>query len=82
MAVYIIIPILLGLIPASIASKKGGSFFTWWVFGALLWIVALPMAIVLKDKRYGECPFCKEDVRFGATACPHCQRELGPGVAA
>lgn len=29
-------------------AHKGHSFWTWWIFGALLFIVALPMAIVLK----------------------------------
>lgn len=41
---------LLGLIPAAIASKKGRSFGLWWFFGAMLLIVALPMAILMKSK--------------------------------
>ena len=35
----------LGLIPAAIASRKGRSFFDWWVFGAGLFPVALYMAL-------------------------------------
>jgi len=39
--------VLLGLIPAYIAWKKGYWFFAWWIFGALLWIVALPWSIAV-----------------------------------
>lgn len=46
----LIIAVLIGLIPAAIASKKGRSFGTWWFFGAMLFIVALPMALMMKPK--------------------------------
>lgn len=46
----LIVAVLLGLIPAAIASKKGRSFATWWFFGAMLFIVALPMALMMKPK--------------------------------
>jgi len=46
----LIFAVLLGLIPAAIASKKGRSFSTWWFFGALLFIVALPMALMMKSE--------------------------------
>jgi hypothetical protein len=41
----------LGLIPATIAKRKGWSFFGWWCYGFLLWIVALPHALFLKPNR-------------------------------
>jgi len=41
---------LLGLIPAYIAHQKGRQFFDWWFFGAFLFPVALPAAIMLKSK--------------------------------
>jgi cytochrome c-type biogenesis protein len=41
---------LLGLIPATIARKKGRDFYTWWFFGAGLFPVALPLAIFLKPE--------------------------------
>ena len=37
--------VIIGLIPAAIAENKGHSFGTWWVFGAALFIVALPLSI-------------------------------------
>ena len=73
----IILGILIGLIPAAIANSKGHSFFGWWVFGALLFIVALPWAIVLKDaNRSRTCPFCAEKIMAQAIVCPHCQKDL------
>lgn len=42
--------VLLGLIPAYVAHKKGRSFFTWWFFGASLFPIALPMAFLLKPE--------------------------------
>jgi hypothetical protein len=47
---FLIVAALLGLIPGAIASKKGRSFGLWWFFGAMLFIVALPMAILMKPK--------------------------------
>jgi hypothetical protein len=45
-----IFAVLLGLIPAAIASHKGRSFGVWWAYGTLLFIVVLPMALLMKPK--------------------------------
>lgn len=50
----LIIIVLLGLIPATIASKKGKSFWIWWFFGMALFIVALPMALIMKSDQEKE----------------------------
>jgi hypothetical protein len=73
----LIIAVLIGLIPAAIASSKGHSFVLWWIYGAALFIVALPHSLMLSaggSKR--KCPFCAETVRLEAIVCPHCQRDL------
>ena len=44
----LLLAVVLGLIPASIARSKGRSFFGFWLYGALLFIVALPHAILAK----------------------------------
>lgn len=44
----LIIAVVLGLITGFIASRKGRSFLLWWFYGAMLFIVALPMAIFMK----------------------------------
>ncbi|MGE5223819.1 MAG: cytochrome c biogenesis protein CcdA, partial [Omnitrophica WOR_2 bacterium] len=46
----LLILLLLGLIPAFIAYKKGRNFFDWWFFGTSLFIIALPMALFLKTE--------------------------------
>ncbi|MBE8596870.1 hypothetical protein [Xenorhabdus sp. BG5] len=40
---------LIGLIPAALANAKGRNFFGWWVYGTLLFIVALIHAFLLKN---------------------------------
>jgi hypothetical protein len=37
----------LGLVPAAIARKKGRPFLAWWVYGTLLFIIALPHALLM-----------------------------------
>ena len=41
----------LALLPAWIAQRKGRSFTRFYVFGFLLFIVALPVALLIKDTR-------------------------------
>lgn len=83
----LIIAIIIGVIPAAIASGKGRSFIGWWLYGALLFIVALPHAIVTKpnqatlDRRmlkngYKQCPHCDEWIRPDARVCPKCGRDV------
>lgn len=43
----LIVAVLLGVVPAVIAAKKGRNFFGWWLFGPVLFIVALPVAILI-----------------------------------
>ena len=71
----LILAAILGLIPAVIAARKGQSFIAFWIFGALLLIVALPVALLMKDRR-PKCPECAEVVQPEAKRCPHCQAEI------
>ena len=38
----LILAVLIGVIPAFIAQSKGPDFVVWWIYGATLFIVALP----------------------------------------
>ncbi|MDP9226836.1 MAG: hypothetical protein M3P18_23935 [Actinomycetota bacterium] len=73
-AAFLLLPFL-ALVPAFIARQKNQGFWTYYVFGLLLWIVAVPVALLIKDKRR-HCPFCIEAIDDDARACPHCRRAL------
>lgn len=46
----------LGLIPANIAKKKGYSFGLWWLYGWLLFIVAIIHVSLIPDKTQEQSP--------------------------
>lgn len=80
----IVIALFLGFIPASIASSKGRNGVLWYIYGVLLFIVALFHAILLKpdvaaaDAKIvatGDmkaCPMCAELVKRAALVCRYC----------
>jgi hypothetical protein len=80
--------VLLGLIPAAIAQRKARSFMAWWVYGALLFIIALPHALLIRPNAQeierrkidgGDlCPHCAEPIKLEVNICNHCGREVPP----
>ena len=83
---------LLGLITGAIAQKKGHSFVTWWAFGVLMFIVALPVALLMDAKKPTEqgfarnsgmkfCPYCSAAMKTSVMQCPECGRSQ-PNIGA
>jgi hypothetical protein len=75
--------ILIGLIPAFIAQRKGKSFLLWWFYGAMLFIVALPHSLWVKPDNQKvtlgsvkNCFYCKELIKQEAKVCQHCGKLL------
>lgn len=73
-----LVAVMLGLLPAAIARSKGRNFLPWWIFGALLLIVALPAVLLMgpstETKR--PCPHCRTWIDRYACVCPQCTRDV------
>ena len=72
----LILAIILGIITGVIAYKKGYSFFWWFIFGAFIFIIALPWVICLKTKGMKKCTECAESVKEKAIVCKFCGYEF------
>jgi hypothetical protein len=78
---------IIGIIPAIIARNKGKNFLLWWFYGAMLFIVALPHALLIKPHSQKDtqkqmsagmkkCFYCSELIKKEAKVCQYCGRLL------
>lgn len=79
--------VIMAVVVAMIAGSKGRSGFGWFIYGFLIWPVALVHILlssrtVAADRRLAEqqgrqpCPHCAEMIKREAAVCPFCQRDV------
>jgi len=86
----IFIALVIACIPAAIAQRKGRQFGLWYLYGLLLFPIALIHSLaasksiegleqqVLETGKYRKCPSCAELVKLEANICKHCRSDLEP----
>ncbi|HYA28435.1 MAG TPA: hypothetical protein VEI95_06415 [Acidobacteriota bacterium] len=80
-----IIALSLAVITATIARKKDGSYFRWFVAGAFFGIIALPMVIhkkrsVIDPPPLKQCPKCAEQHPLSTLICESCDYNFLSGM--
>ena len=84
---WVIIWLIGAIIVAIIAANKERSVVGWFLFGLVIWPIALVAILVSsnldeEDTKIREaamrypCPFCAEMIMREAKICPHCRSEL------
>jgi hypothetical protein len=78
--IILIVAALLGLIPAKIAQSKGYAFGKWWIYGFLIFIVAIIHACVLKPKTASttanEGSSAENTPAENTKKCPYCAETI------
>lgn len=77
--------LLLAVIPAAIAAARRLPVGTWFLYGLILWPVALMhVFFATRDSVWlsgsapaqRRCPYCANVIQAAAIVCKHCQRDL------
>ena len=76
---YVVIALCFGLATGIIGRGKGGSFWVWFIIGAVLPLLGL-IAVILhrteKNEPERRCPTCGKAVKLYVQVCPRCGTDL------
>jgi ribosomal protein S27AE len=76
---YVVIALSFGLATGIIGRGKGGSFWVWFIIGAVLPLLGL-IAVILhrtdKNEPERKCPTCGKAVKLYVQVCPRCGTDL------
>jgi hypothetical protein len=90
----ILVAMVLGALVGVIAQAKGRGFFGRWIYGTLLFVVAIIHVLVIRPNATGvearalvggdtrKCPHCAEIIKAEAKVCRYCGRDVMPTRAA
>jgi len=84
--------VVMAFVVALVAGAKGGSPAGWFIYGLVIWPVALIHALVMPHTAESErsraaaagrqpCPHCAEMILPEARVCPFCRLEVEGGSA-
>lgn len=89
---FVILCAVLGAIVGAIARSKGRSFWLWWIYGALLFVIALIHVLVIGTDQKAldarevaggdkvKYPDCAELIKAEAKVCRFCGRDVATGA--
>lgn len=85
---------ILGLLPAAIAASKGRNFLIWWIYGTVLFIVAVIHILLMSSQKTSEselsmstapvlnqqatCPTCQKTIPYSSEYCRYCNQIFEP----
>lgn len=68
--------VIMGIAVSLVANSKGRDPAIWFIYGALIWPIALVHILVSVPGDRKQCPYCAELVKIQAKVCPHCRNDL------
>lgn len=77
--IFLVAGLIGACVTAWIADNKQRNFWGWALFGACIFIVALPLILILPALK--KCPECAESVKKPARKCPWCGYAFAARIA-